>query len=421
MKIMNNRWHWIVAQLSGRLWFWAALYAVGGIATALVAAWITPLIPDSFSAKIGADAVDDVLTILASSMLAVATFSLSTMVSAFMASINSTTPRAAQLLVEDKKSQNAIASFIGAFLYSLVGIIALRTGIYGASGRIVLFAMTIIVVLTVVALLLRWLDYLSRLGRVDEILDRVEKIAVEALTAEFTSPLSDPHFSLAKGYSINAGDIGYIQFTDVSRLSEIARNASGSVTVLRRSGAFVDVRDVIAAISWSPDAHEVAELKACFVIGPNRSITQDPRYGVILLAEIASRALSPGINDPGTAIEVIARIVRVLGHSEAANSQREEGQLPQCVQLPALSLNDLFDDAFTPISRDGAASLEVSIKLQKALTILARREIYRPMARRHAELALTRSKAKLSQPEDIATLEKSAVLLMPAGQDQPDG
>jgi uncharacterized membrane protein len=137
-----SRWEWVVAQFTGRLWFWSAIYGLAAVVTALIAAWLAPLIPDRISAEVGADSVEDLLKIIASSMLAVATFSLSTMVAAFAATTSTATPRAAQLLIEDRTAQNAIATFVGAFLFSLVGIIALRTGLYGSSGRIILFGVT---------------------------------------------------------------------------------------------------------------------------------------------------------------------------------------------------------------------------------------------------------------------------------------
>ena len=58
------------------------------------------------------------------------------------------------------------------------------------------------------------------------------------------------------------------------------------------------------------DVHKaVAE---AFTIGAERTFDQDPRFGLCVLAEIASRALSPAVNDPGTAIDVIGRAVRLL-------------------------------------------------------------------------------------------------------------
>lgn len=120
-----------IKRVTKRLWFRATLYCVVGIVTALIGVVVGPWLPPEFTRKLGADAVGSILTILASSMLAVTTFSLSTLVSAASAAANGATPRATGLLLEDKTAQTALSTFLGSFLFSLVGIIALNTGLYG--------------------------------------------------------------------------------------------------------------------------------------------------------------------------------------------------------------------------------------------------------------------------------------------------
>ncbi|HIA0041491.1 TPA: DUF2254 family protein, partial [Escherichia coli] len=104
------------------------------------------MIPESVSVKVGAEAVDNILNILASSMLAVTTFSLSIMVTAYGSATTNVTPRATRLVVEDVTTQNVLATFIGSFLFSLVGIIALNMGAYGERGRVILFIVTLVVI-----------------------------------------------------------------------------------------------------------------------------------------------------------------------------------------------------------------------------------------------------------------------------------
>jgi len=109
------------------MWFRSTLYGAMGVATALAGAFLKFLIPAGLATRIGADSVGNILGILAASMLTVTTFSLSTMVSAYASASNSATPRAARLLIEDSRAQGALATFIGAFLFSIVGLIALST------------------------------------------------------------------------------------------------------------------------------------------------------------------------------------------------------------------------------------------------------------------------------------------------------
>lgn len=160
-----RQWLFSLSQAGRQLWLRVAAYSVLGLATALVAVVFRRWVPEDLALKIGTDAVDQVLSILASSMLAVATFSLATLVTAYTAVAALATPRAAKLLVSDGRGQGSLATFVGAFIYAVLGIFALRTGYYGAQGRVILFFVTVVVVLLlVVTALIRWIAQLSLLG-----------------------------------------------------------------------------------------------------------------------------------------------------------------------------------------------------------------------------------------------------------------
>ncbi|TWC76401.1 putative membrane protein DUF2254 [Rhizobium sp. SJZ105] len=185
---MKSKWRWWLGQIVRRIWFRATLFSMAGVVTALLAVALSPYIPQELPTKIGADAVDKILGIIASSMLTVTTFSLTTMVSAYSAATTNVTPRATKLVMEDSTTQNVLATFVGSFLFSLVGIIALTTGAYGDRGRLILFVVTIGVIVLIIVTLLRWIDHLSRLGRVTETTERVERTTIEALTAWVETP-----------------------------------------------------------------------------------------------------------------------------------------------------------------------------------------------------------------------------------------
>lgn len=66
---MISRWQWILKQVFKKLWFRAGLFAIVAIMTALLSILFKSMIPESVSVKVGAEAVDNILNILASSML----------------------------------------------------------------------------------------------------------------------------------------------------------------------------------------------------------------------------------------------------------------------------------------------------------------------------------------------------------------
>lgn len=420
---MTSRWRWLLSLLTRRLWFRATLISFLAVGAALVSLVVSPYLPDGISTDIGADSVDRILNIIATSMLAVTTFSLSTMVSAYSAATGNVTPRATKLLIEDTTTQNTLATFVGSFLFSLVAIIMLSTGAYGERGRVVLFVVTILVVFLIVATLLRWIDYLLRLGRVGETTEEVESAAMEAMKARRRRPnlggVPMPHDAPtpAGATPIYPDRIGYVQHIDMGALDGFAKSSQTSIHVAALPGTFVHLGRPVAYCIGRSDADPAPSIRDAFTVGTERSFDQDPRFGLCVLSEIASRALSPAVNDPGTAIDVLGRTVRILG-AWADDSETEVEYTH--VHVPALRLADLFDDVFFPIERDAADIAEVQIRLQKTFVALAAfdgQERYAENATRHSRLALTRAVAAISFAPDLERVRAAASLAASSAED----
>lgn len=424
---MTSRWLWLFSQIMRRIWFRATLFSFLAIATALVAIFVSPYIPSDLPTKIGADAVDNILGIIASSMLTVTTFSLSTMVSAYSAATSNVTPRATRLVMEDSTTQNVLATFVGSFLFSLVGIIALSTGAYGESGRLILFLVTIGVIVLIIGTLLRWIDHLSRLGRVTETTERVEKATSEAMRSRRQrpclgcKPLRDPKADIpTDARPIYVSAIGYVQHLDTGALSRYAKDKEGQIFVGAIPGQLVDPTRPIAFSDGIKDEEQEASIRSCFSIGPTRSFDQDPRFGASVMAEIASRALSPAVNDPGTAIDVITRAMRVLTiWHEPVDEETSEILYPN-VYVSPIELGDIFDDFFTPIARDGASIVEVCLRLQKTFRTLTAfdDDRYTKNAKRHSADALARAELGLVFEGDRQRVRDVAETILEKGMEK---
>jgi len=411
---MIARWLWLWRRLSRQLWFTVAIYCAVGILTALSALLLEPLIPVNVSSRIGADAVDRILGVLSSSMLAVTTFSIATMVQAFSSASSGATPRATRLLVEDRTAQRALAVFIGSFVFSLVSIIALSTGIYGASGRLILFFVTIGVIVLIVVMLLRWIDRLSKLGRVGETVDQVENATSRAIEARRKRPYLGGHPAVdvpASAMAVIIDDVGYVERIDMARLATIAKEASCDIHVHSLPGAFVTPDRALAFSTAQLDEKLKNELASAFAMGGARSFDQDPRFGMIVLAEIASRALSPAVNDPGTAIDVIGTAVRLL-HEWSKPDKTESGDEVEFpgVYVPPLTSQELIEDVFTPIGRDGAALIEVGMRLMKGLHAVSQmpNPDLRQATRAQAADVFARFEKALSSPVDLTRLREAS-------------
>lgn len=415
------RWLWYIRQMTATLWFRATIFGVIGVATALAGYYLRNIIPEELLEKIGADAVNSLLNIISTTMLAVTTFSMSTMVAAYSAATSNVTPRSTRLLLRDQVSQNALATFLGAFIFSLVGIISLKIGLYGGGGRLVLFVVTIAVLALLVVTLIRWIEYLSRLGRVTETINRVEEAAKSAALHRIQNPylggvkLEPKNFKVPKGASVITVDkIGYIQFIDMETISSIAEEEGGEVYIQSLPGAFVTPFRPLAYIKGIDAEKCEKRIAQAFVIDGERSFNQDPRFGMIVLSEIASRALSPAVNDPGTAIDVIGTSVRILslwGDSSVSVDEEYEPKYKR-VHVAPLAYQDLFEDVFLPVARDGAGVREVHFSIQKGLAALSQYKDseFREAAISTAKRAMEHAEKNMPLSQDLKELKA----LMPA-------
>lgn len=410
-------WLFQLSRALNRLWVTVGLYSALGIAAALASAQFGHLVPSDFSLKLGSDSVDDILSILASSMLAVATFSLATLVTAYTSLVGSVSPRAAELLVSDGGVRRSLATFVGAFVYSIVGIIAVHTGYYGAEGRVILFFVTLAVLTLVVLAMLRWIGQLSQLGQIGDLVGRVVAVTEKALRARpiLCARASEGRPAGEPDCTLTADEVGYVQNVDLDGLAAFAERRSVRVRLEVLPGELVHAGARLVSVEGARlTDEETEELRGKIAVGARRTFEQDPRYGLTVLGEIAARALSPGVNEFGVAREVTARTVRLLAEW---TREAEEPDTPPDVTVPPLGIDALLEDALGPVARYGASDPSLQCELQRALLALARTDDARmaAAARRLSRAALGHARAALKRREDFLEVRRASAPVLRGG------
>lgn len=406
-------------RLRERLWTRPLAMCLLSIAAVACASLADQLSPDVFLPRIATGSLESLLTIQASSMMVIATFAVASMVSAYASASNSATPRAFSLVVADDVSQNALSIFIGAFIFSIVALTASQNGFFERAGLFTLFVLTLFVFAVVILTFVRWVDRIARLGRMDTTIDAVEQATSHAIRRRQNAPLLDgaPVRPLQfRGEPVYASRVGYVQHVNVHALQACTERSQARVQVAALPGTFAAPGVALAYLQLPPGAPDDVDrerLAAAFMIGKQRQFDEDPRFGLVVLSQIAGRALSPAVNDPGTAIDIISSLVRLF-----AQWAQPEPTVADCdnnrIEVPALAVQDMFDDAFTSLARDGAGSIEVALRLQMAFHALAELDDL-PMqgaAVHHARTALARARLALALPQDVATLESAAARLL---------
>jgi uncharacterized membrane protein len=378
-----------------------------------------PVIPARFSIYLNEISADRLLDIIANAMLAVTTFALTVMVSVYRASASQWTPRVHSLIMEDTTTQNTLAVFIGAYVYALTAIIMQELGVYSDEHGVVLFVVTVLVLLLIVIYLIRWTLHLQTLGSLVDTTRDLE-CQTRALLEDRkdmpclgANPLTEHTVISETARDVLATETGYIRHIYPEALNEAAQKAGVNVYLVRAVGSFVFRGDILAHVSGmnetDSDAKEFDKtLLDHITIGDQRSYDQDPRFGLMAMGEIASKALSPGVNDPGTAIDIITRLGRVLMVCKSEYDSDETIRHPHLWSRP-MKPADLLEDAFGALARDGAGTVEVQQRLQRILTGLIEHAEpgIRTAAAYMAVLSYRRAHAALTFEDDRVRLTSS--------------
>lgn len=402
---------------------WVRVLIMGFLAVlAVVISMVTEdWIPDEFGTALTGEAADRLLSIIANAMLAVTTFSLSVMVTLYRSISTQWTPRVHRLILQDLTTQNTLAVFIGAYVYALIAIIMREMGVFDDKRAFVLFVTTCVVLAVIVLYLIRWVLHLQSFGSLIDTSREIEKTTRQSFDERLKNPCLGARPLVgdipSEAEAHKAEQSGYIQHIYPEALNKVAKNHGVEIYLLRSIGDFVYINEPILKICRVGDPVDDSHtdetladgIKASITTGDLRTFDQDPRFGLIVMGEVASKALSPGVNDPGTAIDVINRIGRILTDYTDERTNVRENPLDY-IFVPPLDPEDLMEDAFGALARDGGSVVEVQQSLQETLAALLRHpdEGLARSARAAAEVHLRRALSMIAFEPDRHRLMRSA-------------
>ena len=180
---------------------------------------------------------------------------------------------------------------------------------------------------------------------------------------------------MPSGVRVHGERSGFLQYIDLAALQQQAEDHEALLHVRVRPGDFVAPSSVLAVLVGpnAPDAKALQAMAEAFVVGRDRTEEQDPRFGMVILSEIAQRALvacgersghrgaGGGRADP--------RVDR--WHPRRPDEAPRPDVRYDRVTVVPVDQDALLRDVFEPIARDGAHMLEVGLALQRALALVA--------------------------------------------------
>jgi uncharacterized membrane protein len=170
---------------------------------------------------------------------------------------------------------------------------------------------------------------------------------------------------------------GYLQSIDNDRLVALAAANQLVVLLPCRPGDFMVEGNVLIEVKPRVDEEVADKVRSCFIFGDDRTHLQDVQFTIHQLVEVAVRALSPGINDPITAINCIERLAAALcrlAQRSMPSAYRfdDQGQLRILVGKP-VRFKELVDSSFDMIRQYGRSSTAVTLRLLDAVILIGER------------------------------------------------
>lgn len=331
-------------------------------------------LPSNALPNIKSNILEGLLDIISSSMLAVTIFSLSIMVSAFASVSSNATPRATELIMGDDNARITIASFISAFIYSVIAKVALGFGYYAQNGRFILFISTCVVLVYIIYTLIKWVHHLSNLARIGNILNKINEATKKAMAEYSQSPNFGACYKPTRDYDIVvfSRDTGYLTHINFGYLDNFCKKFGFKIFINANSGDYIIKGDELAFLYFNESFDQsqkdeiFLKIYSNIVIEDQRSFEQDPRFGFIVLSEVAQKALSPAINDPGTAFGALNFILQLLvNHTDCLDPKK--AYMHDSIGIKDIDESEFITQSIDAISRDAATNVEVGLRIQNTL------------------------------------------------------
>jgi len=411
--------------LRSSYWFLPSLMALGGMALALSALALDQ--SDKVETENlnwiyrgGSEGARGLLSAVAGSMVTVAATAFSITIVALQLAASNFGPRLLRNFMQDTGNQVVLGTFIATFLYCLLVLPTVRGEDYDQF--IPKFSVTIAIGLAIAStgVLIYFIHHASTIIQAshviadvaDELDSAIERLFPEEIgqgQSQQQQPVGEvPQDFDSNACSIRSKNTGYLQAVDNQALLKTACKHDLLLRLQARPGQFVSKGNILMQVYPGKRVNQklIDKIRSTFLLGNERTEQQDVSFPIDQLVEIALRALSPGINDPFTAIRCIDRLgtaLSSLARREFPSPYRFDDENDLRIIAKPVAFEQLVDVAFTQIRHYGQSDVRVMMRLLDAIEQIASCTHHphdRFVLQQQAEMILQGSHEGLSQEKD---------------------
>jgi len=317
------------------IWFLPSLFIIGAIVSAVLVTRIDTIFQDQFYRLFpsflltSVELARSILSVIATSLLTMTAITFSTIMVVFSVYSSQFSPRTLENIISDRLTQIVLGIFISGFTYSIVSLLLIREI---GPGTVVFSAVFGIgLSLVCIGYFIRFIQYITVSIQVNNLIEELNDEIFHTLknnikeiediekNGKVLTGVSNGIIDMQKGdcYKIFAPEAGHIQLFSLRSLIRLATENDLIIETIKRVGDYVTESTPIFLIWNIGEDKEKKEkiessIKKYVSIGNYRNTSQDIDFSLQKLEEIALRAISPGINDPNTAILCIRNLGNIL-------------------------------------------------------------------------------------------------------------
>jgi uncharacterized membrane protein len=376
----------------------------------------------------GAEGASSLLGAIAGSMITIAGVVFSMTLVALSLASSQLGPRLLRSFMRDTTTQMVLGTFVATFLYCLLVLRTIRRAEETLFVPHLSVTLGVLLAVVSVGVLIYFIHHVSMSIQANEIVARVGKELIEEIEVLFPEnigrgapriPAEPPNADFLDRFEREARPIGstgdgYLQFIDGDALMALAMQEDVVIRVERRPGHYVVATRPLALV-WPGNRvtdQLMDRVNCAFALGNQRTSGQDIEFAVNQLVEIAIRALSPGVNDPFTAMTCVDRLGSALcrlAQQDVPSPFRYDTQDQLRVITSVFTFPDVTDAAFNQIRQYGRTSTAVTIRLLETIVEVAgsvHRSEDRVALLRHAKMIARGAGGGLPEDEDRQEVEK---------------
>ncbi|WP_332693009.1 DUF2254 domain-containing protein [Halalkalibacter lacteus] len=372
--------------LRSHFWFIPALYGMISIALAGVSICIDSNINHDFLPAVfivDLSLAQTLLSTITSSLLTMTTISFSTIMVVLTTYLSQFSPRTMQDFITDVHTQRILGVFIGGFVYSLILLLLLRE----TSQQFLFLSPTLAVIYAIICVgfFVFFVHHVGRWIQVSNLIHHITRKTIESIHENYEDeeiqvadePWKDwenEELNLVEPTYMHAAKSGYLLVIELKKLVELASNDNIIVKVEVGLGDFLEKGTIILSFWGTMKKIDRSVYQSLFHVGEERATIQDIDFGLTKLVEITLRALSPGINDPNTAISgirALARILTVLAKKNLHRSFYNDEHESLRVMVKQRHFEDYLYRCYYQIRHYGIEDISVVAAMIDSLQIIA--------------------------------------------------